>query len=235
MFALEPLDPTCLPTAETVYQGEWPFDREMFERALQDGVIEGRHSPVELPDEVDGYRKSVTRPRRHRLQYRWDEKLPVLGVIACNPSTATRRRLDDTLHLVVNQAKLWGFGGIDQGNLDPVYETNSRLIDRTADLADPINMEALKEILTNATVWLTWGNKPSSLTGESAIPWRNAEQHALSIGHRQQTKGTEFVVTTLNKSTSAGRAPAHASPRRFPRAAKPALRSRRTDVRIIER
>ncbi|WP_206757897.1 DUF1643 domain-containing protein [Sphingomonas sp. CFBP 13706] len=133
------------PTAETVHQGEWPFDREMFERALHDGVIEGRHSPAELPDEVDGYRTSMTRPRRHRLQYRWDEKLPVLGVIACNPSMATRRRLDDTLHLVVNQARLWGFGGIDQGNLDPVYETNSRLIDRTADLADPINMGSQHE------------------------------------------------------------------------------------------
>lgn len=234
MYLLELLDPTASPPGGGVHHGEWPFARDEFEQALRECHIKGLHWPEDLSDHVDGYRRSVTRPRRHRLQYRWDETLPMLGVISCNPSTATRRRLDDTLHLTVNQAVLWGFGGIDQGNLDPVYETDSRLVDRTADLADPLNREALEEILVNDTVWLAWGNKPASLTGAAILPWRDAEQHVLSIGYRQQSKGKRFLVTKLNQPTAGGRAPAHASPRRFPPKTRPVLRTHRTNVRIIK-
>jgi hypothetical protein len=100
--------------------------------------------------------------------------LPILGVISCNPSGATRRMLDDTLELTVNQAALWGFGGIDQGNLDPVFETNSKTMHLTADFADPLNRRAVEAILRNTSVWLAWGNKPGCLTGVNELKWRQA-------------------------------------------------------------
>lgn len=231
MYWLKP-DEAAAERNSGPHAGPPPWSRERFEDGLVDGSIAARHWPEDLPDEVVSDSGSVT-PRRHRLQYRWDLTLSVLGVISCNPSGATRRRLDDTLALTVAQAVLWGFGGIDQGNLDPVYEMNSKLMHLTADLADPINRETLEQILENGTVWLAWGNRPSGLKGEAATRWRSAEQHVLAAGHAAQARGTKFVVTRLNKPRPTA-APAHASPRRFPPSAPPVLYQSHTPVRIVE-
>lgn len=142
--------------------------------------------------------------------------------------------LDDTLHLTVNQAALWGFGGIDQGNLDPVYETNSRKMHLTADLADTSNLEALELILANATTWLAWGNRPRSLKGVDAEFWRRAEQRVLAMGHLRQAEGASLLATKLNQP-SPERAPAHASPRRFPPGSLQTIHARPMRLRIVER
>lgn len=235
VFHLLPfVEPEGILDAAEIYRGAWPLPAAPFEEALRGGDYDGFHQPTSLPDEIDAGIIRSSRPRRYRLQYRWDSALPVLGVISCNPSKATRRRLDDTLESTVNQAALWGFGGIDQGNLDPVYETNSKAMADTADLSDPRNYEALEEIITNDAVWLSWGNKPAALKDELNILWRRAEQRVLRAGHARQRQGGRFLVTKLNRPSSGFVAPAHPSPRRFPMSKARELFVRPSAVQIVE-
>lgn len=232
MYGLEAM-PLAPNDEREKYEDVEPQPREVFEAGLRTGRIEGLHYPETLADEPPFITAGGVRQRRHRLQYRWNPGLRVLGVISCNPSAATRRRLDDTLALTVNQATLWGFGGIDQGNLDPVYETNSRRVHVTGDFEDPVNRTTLAEIVqVNDDIWLAWGNRPAGFKGDQSARWTDAEQHVLAAGYREQARGTRFLVTNLNKPRPM-RAPAHASPRRFPPSKPSTLYTRPLLVRIV--
>lgn len=227
------IDSTDTQQNAPVYTSVWPLDREAFEDALRRGTVQSWHSPETLPDNPFATTASEGKWRRHRLGYRWNHSMPILGVISCNPSRATRRQLDDTLALTINQAAIWGFGGIDQGNLDPVFETNSQRMHITADLNDAANQVALESILENGTVWLAWGNKPRGLKKDLQIAWRRAEQHVLASAFKRQILGIRLVVTRLNKGEP-HRAPRHASPRRFPPTAPPTLFKHPLAVRVLQ-
>jgi hypothetical protein len=231
MYKLEPLALEAQPV-DLITETAWPIDRKEFEDKLRSGAIEGCHLPDGLPDDPWASPAPAGSWRRYRLTYLWDATLPTLGVISCNPSRATRTQLDDTLELTVNQAAIWRFGGIDQGNLDPVFESNSQRLAATADLDDRDNRTALERILENGTVWLAWGNKPSRLTGDLALAWERAEQHVLAAAHRRQALALKLVVAKLNKGKP-DRAPRHASPRRFPPKAPRTVQTDSKPVRVV--
>lgn len=186
-----------------------PFNQADFENKLSTGDVVGCHWPVGLPDRIDPNH----RLRRYRLSYIWDDRRPVLGVISCNPSKATRRLLDATLLATVNQAEIWGYGGIEQGNISPVYMTDSKLVHENMDLDDLSNHAALGIVLKNNSVWLAWGARPAGLHGESGAAWNAAEDAILSEAMERQRNGLRVIAQRINQG-GGYRPPGHPSPRR---------------------
>ncbi|WP_395831757.1 DUF1643 domain-containing protein [Archangium violaceum] len=209
------------PSAKArLYTGAWPLDWAGFEANLSSGAVCGRHWPRNLPDRLPEEQAPETRPLcRHRLRYVWDLNKPLLGVISCNPSRATRRVLDETLHVTVNQAYLWGFGGIDQCNLSPVYKTDSHQVRITMkDLQDRGNWAAITCVLSNSAVWLAWGSRPRGCTDSCCDAWNTGEDCVLSMVWARQNADDEFTVLANQVLKGSGyRPPGHPSPRRFPR------------------
>jgi hypothetical protein len=142
------------------------------------------------------------------LKYVWDSNRPRLGVISCNPSAATDRKLDFTLMRTINQADLWGYGSIEQGNLSPFYETLSSKLQTRMFARDDDNLAALAQILSNERVWLAWGQIPPCISGDGFRPTWNARiMEVLQLVHTRQTSGLQPIATKL----MGPRAPAHPS------------------------
>lgn len=219
--------------AASLYTGVWPLARACFEAKLSSGAVCGKHWPRKLPDSLPPDLKTPL--RRHRLRYVWDYHKPLLGVISCNPSKATRRVLDETLHATVNQAAIWGYGGIDQCNLSPVYKTDSEKVHLTMDLNDRANWAAIACVLSNSAVWLAWGSRPKGCTGSDCHAWNTAEDCVLSMVWARQNADDAFtvLVTRINKD-GRYRPPGHPSPRRFPRHAPQELYEKPLFARVVE-
>jgi hypothetical protein len=192
---------------------DWPITKDTFEAQLRDNRIRGRHCPPSLTDEVPTDVREQADHRRYQLQYQWNEMRSCLGVISCNPSTATRTRLDDTLLVSVNQAMKWGFGGIDQCNLSPVYGTDSRLVHDTLDFSDDNNWSAISRVLTNRFVWLAWGQAPTGFKGDARRRWNSAEDRLLGMVRHAQSRGTRLLAQRLN-SGAGYKPPGHPNPQR---------------------
>jgi hypothetical protein len=147
--------------------------------------------------------------------YIWDERRPVLGVVSCNPSKATMRVLDATLLATVNQAAIWGFGGIEQGNVSPIYMTDSARVHGSMDLNDPENHAAIETLLANDTVWLAWGSRPANLRGILGEAWNAAEDAILTRAWERQGEGLRVIAQRVNKGDGY-KPPGHPRPRRGP-------------------
>lgn len=193
-------------------QTAWP-DLDTFESDLMNGAVSGKHWPASLPDIVPTPAHGQRRPRRYLLRYVWNPDLPILGVISCNPSQASRRKLDPTLLITVNQAHLWGFGGIEQCNLCPVYEPDSSLLHSTLVLTDIRNWAAIRRVLAKHTIWLAWGRAPSGCTGQLRTDWNAAENCLLKMALARQRRGARLIVTNVG-SGGGYRPPWHPRPQR---------------------
>lgn len=206
---------------DCLYSGDWLFDRSDFENHLERGCFKAQHWPQSLPDDL--CESDLQYPRRHRLQYIWKDDLPLLSVISCNPSKANKRVLDETMHVTVNQAKLWGYGGIDQCNVSPVYETNSHKVHETMVLNDCDNWKAIASIMTNPVVWLAWGSIPKGLKGTGRANWNRAVDKILQLVYKRQNQENANMQALVSKLNKDKKSPAHLNPRRFPRTQRPAL------------
>lgn len=219
------------PGCETrIYADAPPFDQATFEYKLATGEIDGRHWPADLPDRIDPNEPL----RRHRLVYIWDERQPILGVVSCNPSKATRRLLDATLLATVNQAAIWGFGGIEQGNVSPIYMTDSARVHESLDLNDQENHAAIGTVLANDTVWLAWGARPAHLHDDWGTAWNSAEDAILATAWERQVVGLRIIAQRVNKG-SGYKPPGHPSPRRIPPSRPPMLYNCPLSLTIVRR
>ena len=122
---------------------------------------------------------------------------PALRLGRAPPSQATKTRLDSTLHLTVNQAQLWGYGGIDQCNLIPFFESDSSKLLADMFVEDADNHSAIAEVLRNGTVWLSWGSAPPSCSGPSRASWNQIVESTLAMVHLRQAAGLRALLTRL--------------------------------------
>jgi hypothetical protein len=91
-------------------------------------VTEFRVSPGRVRPEVGEAFFSADRMYRYALSRCWDGKLPMLGFIGLNPSTADETRLDPTLRRVVTYAIREGCGGIWVANLFAYRATKPKVM-----------------------------------------------------------------------------------------------------------
>lgn len=61
---------------------------------------------------------------RFQLNREWDEKLPCIGFILLNPSTADHKKDDPTIRKLICYANKWGFGKLRVVNINP-YRSKS--------------------------------------------------------------------------------------------------------------
>ncbi len=128
---------------------------------------------------------------RYTLWRVWDDKLPVLGYIMLNPSTADASVNDATITRCMERARQRGYGGIMVANL---YAFRAK---EPADLFkanDPIgdgNAEALLKIgSVCADIVCAWGAHPDGHTVRSAVNWLRTQTPARLL-HLGLTKGGE--------------------------------------------
>jgi len=172
--------------------------------------------PCCLPDVISLRPECTDRPKRYELTYVWDEAMPLLGVISCNPSGATRHILDDTLYITAVQAMILGFGGIDQCNISPTYEPDSEIAHLCMDLEDNENWSAIERVLANETVWLSWGSGlvRGGSADNSARRWRQAEERTLELIDRRQRRGHISLLAKEVRQGNCYHPPYHPKQRR---------------------
>lgn len=104
---------------------------------------------------------------RYSLRIVWDIKLPILTVIALNPSVADGKSDDATCRRWKGFARDWGYGGLLIVNLFGLVSTDPRGLLKVADPVGPMNsVSYMKSNIMNAgsqTVWACWGNVPKKL------------------------------------------------------------------------
>lgn len=125
-------------------------------------IIHEDHMTEEVND--DGYQLSACREYAYRLRSRWDDALPVLGIIALHPG-ALGWQLDQTITACVLRARQLRFGGIEMGYLFPVRLVDSSLL---AGHRNPIGDRnkadgSIMDLFDySSTVIAAWGNHPSA-------------------------------------------------------------------------
>ena len=105
---------------------------------------------------------SPCRRWRYLLWRQWDEKLPVLNVIGCNPSTAAEIKNDVTASRLVDFAQKWGYGKLNLTNLFAWVATNpADMKEASARGLDVVGHKNHKWIFSEAdgakTVICAWG------------------------------------------------------------------------------
>lgn len=104
---------------------------------------------------------SQDRKFRYWLVRVWDEALPLLCVIGCNPSTAAEKDDDPTIRKEIGFSKRLGFGGILKLNVGAYRATDPKVWKLAADPFGPENtIDHLQDLIQNyapgATV-AAWG------------------------------------------------------------------------------
>lgn len=94
---------------------------------------------------------------RYRLSRVWDARLPLLGWLMLNPSTADAFRLDPTVTRCVRFAERDGFGGIVVTNLFAFRSTDPRALyshpEPVGELNDRFIVDAASECATTVVAW----------------------------------------------------------------------------------
>lgn len=103
---------------------------------------------------------SKDREYRYWLWRRWDKKLPDLGVVMLNPSTADASDDDLTIKKLLTQAQRWGYGGIHVVNLFGLRATDPRAIGNLTypRAVGPENDAWIGKIVGGRDVLLAWSN-----------------------------------------------------------------------------
>lgn len=101
---------------------------------------------------------------RYRLERVWDPRLPILGWVMLNPSTADGELDDPTIRKCVGFATRWGFGGIAVANVYAYRATDPAALRVAAkDLVNvwgPENDDHLEWVARSCpTVVCAWGGK----------------------------------------------------------------------------
>lgn len=116
----------------------------------------------------DGMASGCTLSNDHKHRYKlwrtWDSKLPKVGFIMLNPSTADHTLDDPTIKKCMAYARKWGYGGIIVVNLFGFRSTDPRALKKMK-LGDAIgkhNAQYIFQVInTCELVVAAWGNDGS--------------------------------------------------------------------------
>ena len=96
---------------------------------------------------------------RYLLWRKWEENLPSILFVLCNPSTADADKLDPTLRRCVAYAQEWGFGQMVIANIFAYRATDPEVMRRKVDPVGPKNNEYIIEAAQRASLVVAgWGN-----------------------------------------------------------------------------
>ena len=100
---------------------------------------------------------SDDRQYRYHMARQWDDKLPPLGWVMLNPSTADHEKDDPTTVRVVNFSADWGYGSALVANLFALRSSSPKLLTTSGlDPIGPANAEAVRS-LAGMDVVCAWG------------------------------------------------------------------------------
>lgn len=123
---------------------------------------------------------------RYRLTRYWDFKLPTLGFIMLNPSTADGEEDDATIAKCVRYARRWGYGGLMVCNLYAWRATKPAALTRVADPVGALNDRYLALLFQMASVARSaiiagWGNhaRPERVEDVLHLPLATERLYAL--------------------------------------------------------
>lgn len=113
-------------------------------------------------DSASGAEFSKDRKYRYALWRIWDTRLPLIMVIALNPSTANENETDPTITRVINFARDWWYGGVYMMNLFALVTPNPSDLKKSKDpLGD--NDGWIEKIAPKCEeVVFAWGNFPEA-------------------------------------------------------------------------
>jgi hypothetical protein len=143
---------------------------------------------------------------RETLTREWDENLPGIAFIGCNPGKANGDDDDATSRKYVGFASRWGFGFYVAGNLWQWVATNQRELIKMlcANLAinppDPDSWLSHLDRDRVQVVCYAWGRAPSTVRDS----WERRERQVVAA---VRAIGLRRVVAAINKDGS----PAHLS------------------------
>jgi hypothetical protein len=133
---------------------------------------------------------------RYRLTRRWDDKLPALGWVMLNPSTADASKNDPTIRRCIGFAKRWRYGGIVVRNLYALRATNPDLVFTNPAPVGPLNGDELAlAAFSEPVTMLAWGAR---------APISRAKHVAKLLWLRSQIHGTRLAVLGWTKDKSPG-------------------------------
>lgn len=139
-------------------------------------------------------RADFSRDRRHRyrLERRWEDARPTLGVIMLNPSAADAHTDDPTIRRVTGFARAWGFGGLDIVNLFSLRTPSpSDLCGAPDPLRRAPNDRRLRAVIDHAdALWLAWG--------AHGVHMRRADEIARLLLSRKAARPTFTIGLTKN-------------------------------------
>lgn len=107
---------------------------------------------------------------RYSLWRIWDKKLPLLGYVLLNPSTADAKQNDHTIQRLMERARRLGFGGIIVVNIFAYRSTDPSQLYR---VQNPIGFENDKYIVSEMQrcprVICGWGRHGKLLARDGAV------------------------------------------------------------------
>jgi hypothetical protein len=103
---------------------------------------------------------------RYRLGRVWDERLPSVGFVMLNPSTADADVDDPTIRRCMGYARTWRFGAIAVANVCALRSTDPKTLLAHPDPRGPDNDEALRWLARSCSrVVVAWGTFVDRLRG----------------------------------------------------------------------
>lgn len=115
---------------------------------------------------------------RYCLTRTWSDRLPCIGFVMLNPSTADATKDDPTIRRCVNFARTWGYGGIEVGNLFAYRTSDPKVLRRVSDPIGSENDFYLLQIQQRVEkIVVAWGNSGS---------WQQRDRSILRLLSRSQ-------------------------------------------------
>lgn len=135
---------------------------------------------------------------RYALWRTWDSELPRVLFLCLNPSTADAHVDDPTLIRCMNFARLWGYGGMQTGNLFAYRSTDPKMLLQEKDPVGRYNDRWLEYLAKHADLIVAaWGND-GALMGRSERVKRNfPELHCLKLNQSGEPAHPLYLPKTL--------------------------------------
>lgn len=106
---------------------------------------------------------------RYLLTRTWDTRLPTVGFIMLNPSTADADTDDPTIRRCVGFAKSWGYGGIAVRNLYALRSTDPKALRTHPDPVGPDNYLYLEAAAGDDLTVCAWGANADPIDSRGLI------------------------------------------------------------------
>ncbi len=114
---------------------------------------------------------SKDRLYRYTLLHIWNDKLPIISWVCCNPSTADENQLDPTLRRIKGYSESWGFGSFFMLNAFAYRATDPKVMKSqgTSAIGDENNhwIECITK-MTEMTI-VGWGEHGAFLNRDKEV------------------------------------------------------------------